>query len=98
MYILPRIVTKDSYMQIFQYKIIHKTLFLNARLFHMNFADSPACSLGKYVDEKKFTFFCEFPITLALWSQLKILYLHTLISAISHHTECNPRFLYVRRR
>ena len=46
-YILPRIVTTDSRMRIFQYKILHSVLYLNKKLFEFNKINSPECSFCK---------------------------------------------------
>ena len=44
-YILPRIVTTDSRIRIFQYKILHNILYLNKNLFdEFNKINSPECS------------------------------------------------------
>ena len=43
-YILPRIVTTDSRIRIFQYKILHNVLYLNKKLFQFNKINSPECS------------------------------------------------------
>ena len=78
-YLLPRTVTKDSYMQIFQYKIVHNILFLNARLFRMQIVDTPACSLCHNVDETTSHIFSECPVTQNLWNQIKNIFAPHLI-------------------
>ena len=70
-YLLPRIITKDTYMQIFQYKILHNILFLNARLFRMHIVDSPACSMCQNVEETTIHIFGECPVTQNIWDQTK---------------------------
>ena len=42
---LPRIVTIESSLRSFQYKILNNILYLNERLFKFNIVDSPLCSL-----------------------------------------------------
>ena len=54
---LPRIVTIDSSLHSFQYKIINNILYLNERLYKFNIVDSPLCSLcGAYNESIKHLF------------------------------------------
>ena len=69
-YLIPRVVTKDTYIQIFQYKILHNTLFLNARLFHLNYSTTPLCTLCNTTNETPVHFFCECDVTYNLWCEL----------------------------
>ena len=66
-YLLPRIITKYTYLQFFQFKILHNILYLNLRLHRMNFSDVSVCSLCNTLDETPIHFFCECPITNRLW-------------------------------
>ena len=48
-YMLPRIVTIESSLRSFQYKLLKNILYLNERLFKFNIVDSPLRSLcGAY--------------------------------------------------
>ena len=48
-YMLQRIVTIESSLRSFQYRILNNILYLNERLFKFNIVDSPLCSLcGAY--------------------------------------------------
>ena len=69
-YLIPRIVTKDTYVQIFQYKILPNTLFLNSRLFHLNYSTTPLCTLCNVINETPVHFFAECDITRSLWDEL----------------------------
>merc|ERR1712048_294310 len=69
-YLLPRIITKYTYLQFFQFKILHNILYLNSRLHHMKFSDVSSCSLCNTVDETPIHFFCECPITNRLWTAI----------------------------
>ena len=62
-YTLPRILTMDSYIQVFQYKILHNALFLNERLVHCNYANTPLCSLCNEANVSLRQLFCECEIT-----------------------------------
>ena len=65
-YMLPMIVTIESSLRSFQYKILNDILYLNERLFKFNIVDSPLCSLcGAYNESIKHT------VTQRLWDQLK---------------------------
>ena len=46
-YLLPASVTLDTKIRMFQYKILDNILYLNQRLYCMNFVESPLCSLYK---------------------------------------------------
>ena len=50
-YLLPRLITIDSIMRNFQYKILHNVLFLNKQLFLFNKTLSPLCSFCNTDDE-----------------------------------------------
>ena len=54
----------------FQYKILHNTLFLNSRLFHLNYSTTPLCTLCNVINETPVHFFAECAITRSLWDEL----------------------------
>ena len=58
-YMLPRIVTKDTCLQMLQYKILTNTLYLNSRLVHFNMSDTPLCNHCKIYLETSAHFFAE---------------------------------------
>ena len=68
---LPRIVTIESSLRSFQYKILNNILYLNEQLFKFNIVDSPLCSLcGTYNESIKYLF-CTCTVTQSLWDQLR---------------------------
>ena len=69
-YILPRILTTDSRIQIFQYKILHNVLYLNKKLFEFNNINLPECSFCKCEEETTIHLFHICRKTQALWMQL----------------------------
>ena len=69
-YILPRIITTDSRIRIFQYKILHNVLYLNKKLLECNKIDSPECSFCKCEEETTIHLFHFCRKTQALWTQL----------------------------
>ena len=46
-YLLPASTTLDTKIRMFQYNILNNILYLKQRLYHMELADSPLCSLCK---------------------------------------------------
>ena len=70
-YMLPRIVTIESSLRSFQYKILNNILYLNERLFKFNIVDSPLCSLCGAYNESIKHIFCTCTVTQSLWDQLR---------------------------
>ena len=50
-FMLSRIVTKDSRLRVFQCKLLNNFLFLNTMLFRFGKINSPLCSFCKMTDE-----------------------------------------------
>ena len=69
-YTLPHLVTFDTNARFFQFKLSHNTLFLNSRLFHLNYSASSLCSLCQSVNGTPIHFFCECRVTVDLWNEL----------------------------
>ena len=69
-YILPRIVTTDSRIRIFQYKILLNVLYLNKKLIEFNKIRSSECSFCKCEEETTIHLFHNCRKTQALWMQL----------------------------
>ena len=63
------IVTKDSRLRVFQYKILNSVLYLNKMLFMFGKSDSSLCSFCKMIDETPLYLFLL--KTKHLWDQLK---------------------------
>ena len=70
-YMLPRIVTKDSRLQVFQYKLLNNVLCLNKKLFRLGKIDSPVCSFCKMIEKTPINLFYNCIKTKLLWDQLK---------------------------
>ena len=89
-YLLPRIVTINSYQCNFQYKILHNMLYLNKKLYIFGKIDSPLCSICHSNDETVAHFFffffvnvyvsANYGVNLSYFSQLS-----TTINAIDCH-------------
>ena len=78
-YLLPRLVTIDSVMRAFQYKILHNVLFLNKQLFLFNKVTSPLCSICNKEDEIPTHLFFTCSFTTSLWKQLQNALLNILV-------------------
>ena len=50
-YMLPRLLTCNTYMRFFQYKILNNVLFLNKTLYTFGIKPSPLCSFCNLYDE-----------------------------------------------
>ena len=50
-YMLPLIVTKDSRLRLFQYKLLNNVLYLNKMLLRFGKIDSSLCFFCKMTDE-----------------------------------------------
>ena len=68
---IPRIVTKDSRLRVFQYKLLNNVLYLNKMLFRFGKIDSPLCSFCKMIEETPLHLFYNCIKTKLLWDQLK---------------------------
>ena len=75
-YLLPRLVTLDSNLRIFQYKLLNNILYLNKMLFKFGKVTSPLCSFCKLEDETPLHLFYFCSKTQILWNHLQQLFLH----------------------
>lgn len=77
-YLLPRKVTLDTNLRIFQYKILHNVLYLNKMLYKFKKIDSPLCSFCNADDETPLHLFFSCSESKRLWNQLCNLLSHDL--------------------
>ena len=68
-YLLPHLVSLDSYSRSFQYKILNNVLYLNKRLFTFRKSTSALCPFCKLSDETVVHLFYECNIVLNLWNK-----------------------------
>ena len=68
-FMLPRIVTKDTRLQVFQYKLLNIVLYLNKMLFRFGKIDSPLCSFCKMTEETPLHLFYNCIKRKLLWDQ-----------------------------
>ena len=69
-FILPRLITYNTYVRSFPYNILHNILFLNKKLYLSRITKSPLCSYYNTNDETPIHLFCECNSTRSLWLQL----------------------------
>ena len=77
-YILPRLVTHNTYMRSFQYKILNNILYLNKKLNIFGIKSSPLCCFCNLYEETLFHIFYECDHKF-LWSNLVQCFQNTLI-------------------
>ena len=70
-YILPRVVTINSFQRNFQYKILHNILYLNKILFTFGKTKTPLCSFWHSCDETIKYIFLECIYVKQLWNHLR---------------------------
>ena len=73
-YLIPCLVTLDSYSCSFQYKILNNVLYLNKKLFKFRKSTSPLCPFCKLSDETVLHLFYECNIILNLWNELDLFF------------------------
>ena len=78
-YMLPRLVTYNTYVRSFQYKILNNILDLNKKLHIFGIKSSPLCSFCNLYDETPFHIFYECDRVKFLWSELVQCFQNTLI-------------------
>ena len=71
-YILPRVVTLNSFQRNFQYKILHNVLYLNKMLFTFGKIKTPPCSFCHSCDETNKHMFLECIYVKQLWNHLRL--------------------------
>ena len=70
-YKLPRIVTYDAKIRIFQYKLSNNVLYLNKKRFYFGTIPQPKCSICNLYDETPQHLFLLMHYTQHLWNYLQ---------------------------
>ena len=78
-YLLVRIVTKDSTLRAFQFKLLNNVLYLNKMLFKFGKSGSPLFSFCNLKNETPFHLFFECSHTNSSWNQLRHFLSNSLI-------------------
>ena len=69
-YMIPQMVTVESKLRIFQYKVLNNILYFNDRLYKMGIVQTPLCSLCKQEKETVIHLLCQCHVTRQLWCSL----------------------------
>ena len=67
---LPHLITYNTYMRSFQYKILNNVLFLNKKLHTFGIKPSPLCSFCNLYNETPYHMFYECDGVKCFWSDL----------------------------
>ena len=78
-YFLIRNTTLDTKARMFQYKVLHNTLYVNKMLFKFGKVISPRCSFCKLHEETIMHLFYDCLIVKRIWNQLKSILSNNLI-------------------
>ena len=71
-YLLPRRITVDTYMRMFQYKILNNILYLNKMLVRFGIKQTSSCSYCKLENETALHLFAECIIVQDFWNKLRV--------------------------
>ena len=88
-YNLPRIVTVDTQLRCFQYKILHNVLYLNKKLFTFGKTDTKLCSFCNLEDETVLRLFAYCTKSTNLWKNIKTFFHGKLSHSFINTTECH---------
>ena len=69
-FIIPKTCNRDTWMYMFQYKILHRILATNSKLFLYKIFESPLCSFCKSADETILHLYCECDMTTGVWQDI----------------------------
>ena len=81
-YMLPRLITYNTSMTSFQYKISNNVLFVNKKLHTFGIKPSPLCSFSNLYDETPYHMFYECDRVKCLWSDFVQCFQNNLILPI----------------
>ena len=77
-YILPCIVTINTRLRVFQYKLLNNALYLNKHLSIFKLSDTKHCSLRNQEDETVIHLFANYSKSKTLWNSLKEFFKDTI--------------------
>ena len=77
-YILPRIVTINTRLRVFQYKVLNNALYLNKHLYIFKLSDIKLCSFCNQEDETVIHVFANCSKSKTLWNRLKEFFKDTI--------------------
>ena len=71
-YLLPRILTKNTSLRAFQYKVLNNVLYLNHKLFQFKVSTTSLCSYCNKHDETIQHLFRTCNKIISLWTEIKL--------------------------
>ena len=77
-YILPHIVTINTRLRVFQYKVLNNALYLNKHLYIFTLSDTKLCSFCNQEDETVIHLFANRSKSKTLWNSLKEFFKYTI--------------------
>ena len=89
-YLLPRMVTVDTKLRVFQYKILNNILFMNKMLFKFRKVESPLCYFCKveltymfFIGAEKFPFYGDNFMSFLVLLSIFLVFRHGVPSSVS---------------
>ena len=77
-YLLPRILTKNTSLRAFQYKILNNVLYLNHKLFQFKDSTTSLCLYCNKHDETAQHLFSTCSKVISLWTEIKLYFLNDI--------------------
>ena len=77
-YLLPRILTKNTSLRTFQYKVLNKVLYLNHKLFQVKISTTSLCFSCNKHDETVQHLFSTFKEVISLWTEIKLYFVNDI--------------------
>ena len=77
-YLLPRILTKNTSLRAFQYKILNNVLYLNHKLFQFKDSTTSLCLYCNKRDETAQHLFSTCSKVISLWTEIKLYFLNDI--------------------
>ena len=77
-YLLPRILTKNTSLRAFQYKVLNSVLYLNLKLFQFKVSAISICSYCNKHDETVQHLFSACNEVISLWTEIKLYFVNDI--------------------
>ena len=77
-YLLPRILTKNTSLRAFQYKLLNNVLYLNHKLFQFKVSTTYLCSYCNKHDETVQHLFSTCNEVISLWTEIKLYFVNDI--------------------
>ena len=77
-YLLPRILTKNTSLRAFQYKVLNNVLYLNHKLFQFRVSTTSLCSYCNQHDETEQHLFSTCSEFFSLWTEIKFYFVNDI--------------------